>query len=209
MKKLPDLLDVATRSKVDRKEKIVQAAIACYSKLGVAQTRMTDIAATAKVDQPLIGYYFPTPEGLYYEVVMRVLEDLKKASIEGIERGGTDPKKVMDYYVRAPFEWGEKNPGLFSIWIYFYYLAAYHPRFVELNKMIRAQGRERIAFMIYSGIEKGAFSISKEITVAQVALNIQGIVTGVGMMAGTEGLPTWKVFADQAVLAVRVLLNAK
>ncbi|HEX4924227.1 MAG TPA: TetR/AcrR family transcriptional regulator [Bdellovibrionales bacterium] len=194
--------------KTDRRERIVQSALTCFVKAGVAQTRMADIAAHAKVDQPLIGYYFPTPESLYAEVVGRVLNDLKDDSIAGIERGGTDPKKIMTYYVRAPFEWGEKKPGYFSIWMYFYYLASYQPAFIELNKTIRQNGRDRIAFIIYSGIEKGAFSMPDGMTVAQAALAIQGIITGIGIMAGSEGPKVWKSFADEAVRTVLALLRA-
>ena len=74
--------------KPGRKAKIVAAAIDCFSKAGVAQTKMSDVAEKAGVDQPLIHYYFPSLESLYIDVVNEVLEHLKefKTAAEKLEK---------------------------------------------------------------------------------------------------------------------------
>lgn len=195
-------------SKVDKKALIVNTAISCFIKNGVAQTRMAEIAQEAKIDHPLIHYYFAEMDELYLEVINVVLNSLKQISVEPASMHAHDPKRALLVYVRSYFTWTKKNPGLFSIWNYFYYLATYNPKFSELNRMIRETGRNRIATFIYQGIEAGHFKLPKNRTVSQTALVIQGLITGNTIMAYTEGSDVdSKLFADATENAVMDLLS--
>jgi AcrR family transcriptional regulator len=198
----------ASKQPIDRKRQIIDAAIECFVKSGVAHTRFNEIAKAAKVDQPLIHYYFPTLDSLYVEVVARVLESLKNESLKAIEKNAGDPLKVLIAYTRVPFEWGQKYPGYNSLWAYFYYLATFHQTFIQLNKSIRETGRERISVILYKGMEKGVFKNPKNISVSQMALTIQGIITGNALLAGTEGLSSFKEYTDITVQAVLRVVEA-
>ncbi len=197
------------KEKPDRKQKIVQAAIKCFIKSGVAQTRMNDIALEAGVDQPLIHYYFPNIDALYSDVINHVLEDLKAYSLRAVDKGESDPIKVLSSYILGPFEWGKKKPGYVSLWVYFYYLSSYQASFNQLDSTIREVGRSRISVMIYSGIEKGVFKKPTSMSVSELALAIQGIITGNGIIACTEKGTAWTVAGDNAVKASLALLQVK
>jgi AcrR family transcriptional regulator len=201
------IMGKANTSKIDRKQKIVQAAIHCFIKQGVSQAKMNEIAAFAGVDQPLIHYYFPTLDSLYAEVIQQVLESLKQATIDAITKNPKDVVKTLEDYLRVPFQWAHKNPGLASIWLYFYHLASYNPTFLQMNNAIRENGRSRITVIIYSGMEKNIFSIPKGMTVNQVALNIQGLLTGNTIMSATENTGDWKKTAEETISAVMLWLK--
>lgn len=194
--------------KIDRKARIVQAAMKLFIEQGVAQTKMAEIADKAGVDQPLIRYYFPTLDSLYAEVVAVALEDLKQASLQAVAQAGSDPGQLLVNYVRAPFEWGSRNPGPGSLWLYFYYLASFNPQFSLLNRTIRETGRDRITVMLYTGIEKGAFRLPPGLSVPELALALQGLITGNTIMAFTEGHNDWPRFADATCKAVLAVLGA-
>ena len=174
------------KARPDRRQKIVKAAIQCFIKSGVAQTKISEVAAKAGVDQPLISYYFSTLENLHEAVIIDVLSVLREASIRPIEEHSNDMIRALTQYIRAPFEFAQNQAGLFSIWMYFYYLASYSTKFVELNSQIREAGRNRISVIIYTGIESGVFSVHKSMSVSDVAIAIQGIITGNTIMVGTE-----------------------
>jgi AcrR family transcriptional regulator len=171
----------------DRRERIVEAALDLYRRHGVAQTRMNEIARKARVDPPLLHYYFRDPDELALAVIAKVLESLKERSLREASKHADDSRREMLEYVRAPILWAEENPELMTLWMYFYYLASRSGRFRELNDSIRRGGRERISGMIYRGIERGEFAVEKGKTVAAVATEIQAMITGSAILFATEG----------------------
>jgi AcrR family transcriptional regulator len=196
------------KKKESRKDKIVKAAIKCFVSFGVAETTMSQVAHLAKVDQPLIHYYFPSTEILYQDVFKVVLESLREASLEPLAATAQDPVKSLAAYIRAPFLWAAREPGLFSIWMYFYYLASFNPTFYKLNFQIRHTGRERIAAILYSGIEEKVFHVPARNTVREMALIIQGLITGNAILFGTEGNQDKKII-DATVKSILGTLSAK
>lgn len=181
------------------KDRIIEAAVACFIEKGVAQTKISEIAAKAKVHQPLIGYHFPTIEDLHKDVILFVLEGLKKTSTDAISSNESSPKNALEAYIRAPFVWMKKNPGHFSLWMYFYYLATRSSVFRDLNNEIRRIGRERIEKLLYRGIEAQLFHLQPGRSVSSTAAAIQGAMTGNSIMAGTEENLTIQQGADLTV----------
>jgi len=178
-----------------RRAKILEAALKCFVKTGVGNTRVKDIAIEAGVDQPLIHYYFPTIESLYKDIIEIVLNHLKEHTLEAITKNISNPTKTLSSYIHAPFSWAEKNPGYFSIWMYFYYLASFNPFFTQVSTVIRENGRDRISVILYRGIESGHFKLQKGMNVKDLSINIQGLITGNTIMAGSEDRKLLPVFA--------------
>src|SRR4051812_31997157 len=103
----------------DRRERIVQAALALFAEKGVPDTRLSEVARKAGLDQPLINYYFPTLESLYAEVVARVLADLKDwvLRLGVMPEGKTGALEFLLLYSRATLDWASRRPGYFSVWM--------------------------------------------------------------------------------------------
>ncbi|MGE3975493.1 MAG: TetR/AcrR family transcriptional regulator [Bdellovibrionales bacterium] len=173
-------------SQVSLKNKIIDAAFFCFAESGVGTTKLTQIAAKAGVEAPHMHYYFPTFEALFTEVVNIALEDLRAYSVRNIEKGRGDPRKALDLYVKAPFEWAKERPTYLPVWMYFYHLAACDKKFGRLNRNIREIGRDRISLLIYKGIETGQFKKNSEFEVPELATLIQGLMTGHGVLAASE-----------------------
>jgi AcrR family transcriptional regulator len=195
--------------KKDRRKKIVETAIACFIKNGISDTRLSEIASLAKIDQPLINYYFPTLDSLYTEIVKVLLEDLANFSTKGFESNSADPIKIMTEYIRGPFEWSQTRKGYFSLWMYFYHLASYSESFTQLNTLIRENGRNRISMIIYKGLEKGVFRLPSDLTVNEMAILIQGIISGNTILAGTEGGLKWNQVTELSIKTILNLLSTK
>jgi AcrR family transcriptional regulator len=69
---------VSTQYKIDVKEKIVDAALATFSKYGYDRTRMEDIAEAAKVSKGRLYLYFQNKEELLYAISERDITELKE-----------------------------------------------------------------------------------------------------------------------------------
>jgi AcrR family transcriptional regulator len=69
---------VSTQYKIDVKKKIVDAALATFSKYGYDRTRMEDIAEAAKVSKGRLYLYFKNKEELFYAISERNITELKE-----------------------------------------------------------------------------------------------------------------------------------
>lgn len=200
----------------DRKERIVRAALELYSLQGVQQTRLGEIAERAKLDQPLINYYFPSVESLHAKVIERVLEDLQDRVLKFAPT--EDALPFLFAYARATVEWAAKKPEYFSIWMYFHYLSSHSPssahfdrfsRFTTMNRGIRELGRERIAALLHRALEQGSIHPRKGHKIQELAAMVQGLITGMTILAFTEGHPAeWPRRAAELEKAIQALLQA-
>jgi AcrR family transcriptional regulator len=172
--------------KKDGKSKIIEGAIQCFVKKGVAQTTLKEIARTAGVDQPLIHYYFKSLDELYSEVIKSVRVSLAEESVDILE-GETSPLTQLQRYIEGTLGWGRRNPGLYSIWIYFYYLATYDPAFSELNSAIRKMGRDRVELIVHRGIQQGVFHVREGMDAHQLTISVHTFLTGSLVIGGTAG----------------------
>lgn len=169
---------------------------------GVGSTRINEIASRAGVDQPLIHYYFPNLENLYSDIVEELLSSLKHYTLSGIENGKESSTEVLKLYIRAPFKWSKENPGYFSLWMYFYYLATFSEKFTAINKIIRAEGRDRISVILYRGIESGEFKKPANMSVSDLVVFVQGLISGNTILAGTEGGEAFETYAEITIRSV-------
>ena len=69
---------VSTQYKIDVKEKIVDAALATFSKNGYDRTRMDDIAEAANVSKGTLYLYFKNKEELFFAISERNISELKE-----------------------------------------------------------------------------------------------------------------------------------
>lgn len=174
------------KTDLDRKQKIIHAAIKLFAKHGAAFTKLSEVAKTAKVPAPLIHYYYKDIEDLHYDVILAVLEDLKEYSLRDLSKTAGNPTETMRAYLRGPIIWAEENPEHFSIWMYFYYMASRSEKFEALQTQIRIAGRERIGVMLYQGFEKGTFKNVTRRPVTELAREVQTLITGQAVMFGCE-----------------------
>jgi AcrR family transcriptional regulator len=196
-------------SKGDRREDILVAATTLFAERGMLGVRMTDIARQAGVQPPHIAYYFPTPEDLQFEVILRTLENLKKFALERSSVAEGSAWAKLEGYTRAFFLWTIERRPLFQLWMQFYTLATIDPKYRKINTEIRRVGRERIRMMVYEGIEKEEFKLHAPVWKAEdAAILIQAIITGQVIQSGTEDgdLPPER-FEDSAVKTIAEILG--
>jgi len=171
---------------VDRRQLILDAAIRLFTRQGVIGTTFREIAKEAGVHQPLIGYYFPTFNDLFKAVVEIILDDIKKASVEPLERPSADLREALHEYLRAPIVWRKRRPEFSSLWTFFYHLASYQPLFLQMNDVIRTTGRERISLLLYKFQEHYKFRLRNGWTIDQLAHAVQVQITGAAIHSVTE-----------------------
>ncbi len=193
----------------DRRDAIIEAALRCYIEFGIAHTSGREIAKLAQVDPPLIHYYFPGREELHLAVIQKVLASLVEHSVKAIERYPEEHERHFRAYLRAPLEWAKTNPKLMQIWMYFYYTATQSGAFRELNEKIRKTGRDRIAKIIYEGIEQKIYHVARGTKVADLAIEIQAQMSGMAILCATENGLSFEECANLLEKRIFSMLNAR
>lgn len=103
-----------SQPRADKRERIVEAAIAVFAEKGFAAARISDIAKGAGVADGTIYLYFLNKEDLlltiFEEKMVEILRDLDRA-LEGLD----DPVDRMRAYARAHFHQLQTHPALAQV----------------------------------------------------------------------------------------------
>ncbi|MCD6585490.1 MAG: TetR/AcrR family transcriptional regulator [Desulfobacteraceae bacterium] len=104
------------RQKKPTRNKIIDAAVKVFADYPYYAASIRMIGKSAKIDHPLINYYFPTKATLFEEVVKHVTDEYYQANItwfEGLEKLG--PESGFSLYIDRFFNFAAKHPSALRI----------------------------------------------------------------------------------------------
>jgi AcrR family transcriptional regulator len=100
-----------------QRERLLEAALACYARDGIAATSVRQIATEAGVTPALVNYYFGSKSRLLEAVVQERLLPVVAGLRRGVEAAGNDPRALAEGFVRAMHAAVERHPWLPSLWV--------------------------------------------------------------------------------------------
>lgn len=101
----------ASREEAGRRDRILEAALACFSERGFDGATTREIARRAGVNLGLIAYYFGGKERLWREAVERAFGDLREGLADALrEAGGFDDRERLRLLVRRYVRWVARHP---------------------------------------------------------------------------------------------------
>jgi TetR/AcrR family transcriptional regulator len=101
----------------DLRERVLDAALACYVRTGIAATSMRAIADEAAVTPALLHYYFGDKARLQAAVVEERLRPAIGLLREHVGRGGGDPAGMVAGFVLGAGAVVAAHPWLPSLWV--------------------------------------------------------------------------------------------
>lgn len=101
----------------DLRERLLDAAIACYVRDGIAATSLRAIAAEAAVTPALLHYYFGDKTQLQQAVVEERLMPAFASLREPLLRAGDDVAALVAAFVRGIGDLVARRPWLPSLWV--------------------------------------------------------------------------------------------
>ena len=156
-----------------RREEILTATLAQVDTVGLAATRVADVAGALKVSPALIFYHFGTKDVLLAEAFAHAVQrDLDL--LDGAVARGADPVDRLRRVVRLYGPTGDA-PG-WRIWIDAWALAQREP---EIRRTLRHLDRRWNAVLqqvIEDGVADGAFRCADQVaTVTRISALIDGL----------------------------------
>jgi AcrR family transcriptional regulator len=101
----------------DLRERLLDAAIACYVRAGIAATPLRAIAAEAGVTPAMLHYYFGDKAQLQQAVVEERLMPAFTSLREPLLRAGDDIAALVAAFVRGVGELVARHPWLPALWV--------------------------------------------------------------------------------------------
>jgi len=101
----------------NQRERLLDAAIACFTTDGVAATSQRNIAVKAGVTPALVNYYFGSKDKLLEAFIAERVTPVMAALRESLLAAGNEPHALVEAFVRGIHGVVERYPWWPSLWV--------------------------------------------------------------------------------------------
>ena len=101
----------------NQRERLLDAAVACFAADGVAATSLRGIAVKAGVTPALVNYYFGSKEQLLDAFIAERVTPVVHKLRASLAAAGTDPHALIAAFVRGIHDVVERSPWWPSLWV--------------------------------------------------------------------------------------------
>jgi AcrR family transcriptional regulator len=146
---------MARLSPADRREAIVDAAIAVALRKGLASTTVRDVAATMGTSSGLVHHYFASMDDVLAAAFERVAEQDLATSAAAMAATGTPPEALRVFfrtYTPADKDWA------FQLWLDAWAEAARRPAVQATSRRLNLAWQALLEGTIRDGVAAGSFT---------------------------------------------------
>jgi TetR/AcrR family transcriptional regulator len=101
----------------NQRERLLDAAIECFAKHGIAGASLRSIAVEAGVTPAMVHYYFGSKERLLDAFVAERLIPVVASLGAGVQSTAGDPRALVSAFVRALYAAVARSPWLPGLWL--------------------------------------------------------------------------------------------
>lgn len=199
-------LKSAPKTKTTTKEKILKAAIRCFAKNGIEQTKLIDIAEAAKIKHNLIIYHFKDFEQLCLACVEQVVHNFFQETQQVSFEKQKNVTEHLEQFIASHFTLANQHPGAFSLWLHFYYKASIDNHYRKLFNSITLSTIEKLkSIMIQYCSEKKSQHL--ELQIELLAETVVAQIIGQLILAVGQEKPDFALGAKSCYLLAIELLS--
>ena len=164
---------VRRRSVEVRREEILTATVDLVDRVGLAATRVVDVAEALDVSPGLVFYHFKTKDALVADAFAHAVErDL--ARLDSATARGTDPLDRLRRVLRLYGPTGRATG--WRLWIDAWALAQREPVIAEVLRRLEQRWCAVLQAVVEDGVDTGSFTCAEpRATVARVSALLDGL----------------------------------
>lgn len=148
---------MARLSSEERREAIVEAALAVARRKGLATTTVRDVAAEMGTSSGLVHHYFDSMDDVLAAAFARAARSGLEDVATSVASAG-DPRRALatflDDYARAERDW------TFQLWLDAWSEASRRPAVRDISASLNVAWKDLLESIISRGVEEGAFNCS-------------------------------------------------
>ena len=175
----------------ERRERVLEAALAVIAERGLAATRMSDISERAGMSSGHVLYYFRSKERVLMEALHHVedrMHEEAESELAPIPPGPDRLRRLLELNLPD----GPADPT-WTLWLEAWSIAPHDEAIRDLVAELEARWVRLLADVVRSGVEAGAF-VCRDVEGAVIRLyaTINGlvvqVVTGLGNLSRADAL---------------------
>ena len=145
------------QNRLERQERVVEAAVRAISELGYAEVRMSDIAERAAMTTGHVTYYFPSKTALLM-LAIRQSEESLLVTAEAELAEISDPWDQLDRLIDLSIAREVGDSG-WALWFHVWSEAVYDPDIAGIHHELDGRWRELLTQIITRGASAGRFRL--------------------------------------------------
>ncbi len=186
--------------KVERRNRIMDAAMRVFARLGVHQARMDDVAREARMSKGALYWYFRSKEDLLKAILARMFEPDLKLMEELVRQRERSAVERLETMARKALDSLPQMRVTQALLYEFYALAA---RTGPLQTLIRDYYRryyELLTELLAQGIEQGELRIQNPQRAAMALLaQFEGLFLISVLLPGVDLHQEWRALSDEVL----------
>jgi AcrR family transcriptional regulator len=103
--------------RADLRARLLDAAVACFARQGIAGSSLRDIATAAGATPALLHYYFGNRDALLDAAIEERLMPVMQGLRVPLQQAGDDPRALIRDFVRAVLGTAMAHPWLPQLWV--------------------------------------------------------------------------------------------
>jgi AcrR family transcriptional regulator len=153
---MTDTLSKRDRQREERREQILEAALAVFSQKGYHATNVSDVAARAGVSQGTIYWYFESKEALFNSALLSVFEDFGTTSLAAVEECETASEK-LSRLAQSMQVFAEGAEGLFTLFVGYWASSSRPEEISQVWVDLLTEFKSVLVGIIEEGVRRGEF----------------------------------------------------
>lgn len=163
----------------ERRQQIMQAALACFARKGYHKTTMDDIVAESGLSKGTLYWYFKNKDDLFISLVKSYFLSIGQDISATLGQDTTASHKLR-VITQETVQFFLETKEFFNVFLEFWMLSALNEDLNQLFSNMLIQYREVLARVISQGIEAGEF---KPVDAHQLAFPVMAVYDGLAFYA--------------------------
>lgn len=185
----------------ETREKIMQAALACFARAGYDGSGVAEICAAAEVSKGAFYHHFPSKQAVFLALLNAWLAALDARFAVVRAQSGSAPESLRAMAAAARQVFSDAR-GQLPMFLEFWTQAARDPLVLELTVEPYRRYEQYFASLIESGIEEGSLRPVDPLAAARAILAL-----ALGMLIQAQAHPAAVDWADMVESGVDLLLQ--
>ena len=153
---MDDIPDKRQQLRQERRQQILDAAIAVFAAKGFHAANVSDVAAQAGVSQGTIYWYFESKEELLTAAILSLFERFGQEALEGLQPDQTPTEKLRTLG-RSLADLAEAAKGLFTLFLEFWGSSSEREEAGQLWTDVLVEYKDIIVAIIEEGVASDEF----------------------------------------------------
>jgi AcrR family transcriptional regulator len=140
----------------ERRQQILEAALAVFTQKGYHATNVSDVAAQAGVSQGTIYWYFDSKDALFEAAILFAFSEFGEAALGGLEQYPTATEKLRAI-AQAMEGFADVAEGMFMLFLGYWASSDRREESAQIWIDLLKQYKDVVAGIIEEGVQNGEF----------------------------------------------------